>query len=144
MFRTFCQIAFLALSPLPLPSPSSTLTVSPLSLSSRRTGGAAALSDHGWATSSFCSYSICDLARAVQAFAWISWVTLTLLLALLLTGGILAHRRDGPGAWTAPFALEGGVGTKRTPTTANGAPATPATTTTAGTANTAPVAMAQV
>ncbi|GAA5854427.1 hypothetical protein JCM8547_001818 [Rhodosporidiobolus lusitaniae] len=80
-------------------------------------GGAAAMADQlPGLNSSYCDTSLCSLGRAVEAFAWISWIALTLLFALLLTGGILAHRRGDSGAWSGPFSLEGDLNTKSAPT----------------------------
>ena len=63
------------------------------------TGGAAALSGYGYIGSCF-GYSACHLARATLAFAWLGWITLTILLGLLVVGGFTSK------AWTSPFTLD--------------------------------------
>ncbi|GAA5941217.1 hypothetical protein JCM3775_006651 [Rhodotorula graminis] len=74
-------------------------------------GGAAGMADRiPGLSSSFCSGSLCSLGRAVEAFAWISWVTLTVLLVGLVTFGALAHKRHGPNVWKAPFSADLGGG----------------------------------
>lgn len=68
-------------------------------------GGAASLSDSfGVLTSYYCNlFSYCSLARATQAFAWLSWITLTALLAVVLFGAIQGHRQAGKAAWRQPY-----------------------------------------
>ncbi|GAA5833638.1 hypothetical protein JCM9279_001583 [Rhodotorula babjevae] len=74
-------------------------------------GGAAGMADRiPGLSSSFCSGTLCSLGRAVEAFAWISWVALTFLLAGLVTFGALAHKRHGANVWKAPFSADVGGG----------------------------------
>ncbi|GAA6028179.1 hypothetical protein JCM8097_006900 [Rhodosporidiobolus ruineniae] len=104
-------------------------------------GGAAAMADQLPGLSSrWCTGTLCSLGRAVEAFAWICWVALTLLFALLLAAGILAHRNGGSGAWTGPFALGEGVAAPRT----TGATTAPAATTTTAAPAQRPVEMTAV
>ncbi|GAA5895391.1 hypothetical protein JCM8208_005996 [Rhodotorula glutinis] len=108
-------------------------------------GGAAGMADRiPGLSSSFCSGSLCSLGRAVEAFAWISWVALTFLLAGLVTFGALGHKHHGSNVWKAPFSADvggsGAPGPATTGTTEKGiSNTTTATTAAAPTAN-APVA----
>ncbi|GAA6001427.1 hypothetical protein JCM10207_006661 [Rhodosporidiobolus poonsookiae] len=100
-------------------------------------GGAAAMADQLPGLSSrFCTGTLCGLGRAVEAFAWISWVVLTLLLAGLLTFGIIGSVRGVSGTWTGPFSAEVGAGAPKA-----GATGAHTTTTAPGAA---PVEMARV
>ncbi|BGP55548.1 hypothetical protein JCM8202_001652 [Rhodotorula sphaerocarpa] len=63
-------------------------------------GGAAALSNryNGWV---WCFGSTCNLARSVEAWAWISWITLTFLLIFIGIQGCMGpetskHDRNAP------------------------------------------------
>ncbi|GAA5996732.1 uncharacterized protein JCM10292_003168 [Rhodotorula paludigena] len=68
-------------------------------------GGAAALSDR-LPGLQYCSGSLCSLGRAVQAFAWLSWILLTFLFALLVVVGILQTMRSSSGVWMEPWSAE--------------------------------------
>ncbi|GAA5828884.1 hypothetical protein JCM11251_005907 [Rhodosporidiobolus azoricus] len=105
-------------------------------------GGAAAMADQlPGLSSSYCRGTLCSLGRAVEAFAWISWVCLTLLFIGLLTFGIIGHTRGNGGVWMEPLTTQVGAGkSARTPTTAAAAPGT----TTAAPAPSRPVEMAAV
>ena len=62
-------------------------------------GGAAALSSKytswGW-----CFGSTCSLARSVEAWGWISWVTLTFLLIFIGIAGCIGPDKDDTTATT--------------------------------------------
>jgi len=95
-------------------------------------------------SSSFCSGTLCSLGRAVEAFAWISWVALTFLLAGLVTFGALAHKRHGSTVWKAPFSADvggsGAPGPATTSATEKGISNTTATTPAAASTANAPIA----
>ncbi|GAA5874557.1 hypothetical protein JCM16303_002904 [Sporobolomyces ruberrimus] len=65
-------------------------------------GSAAAMSDQFQGVNG-CDLSLCDLSRAVQAFAWISWIALTLLLAIVVVTVILSARRSQESFWMKPL-----------------------------------------
>ncbi|GAA6059995.1 hypothetical protein JCM10212_001153 [Sporobolomyces blumeae] len=65
-------------------------------------GGAAAMSDQlGGLT--WCDGSICSLGRSVQAFAWICWISLTLLIAYVVASALVAQRKGQERVWTSPL-----------------------------------------
>ncbi|KAK4054519.1 hypothetical protein OIV83_001013 [Microbotryomycetes sp. JL201] len=67
-------------------------------------GGAAAMADSlpGLRSTSYCSTGTCHVGRALQAFSWLAWITLTFQLALLVTVLVLNSRSD-KSAWRQPF-----------------------------------------
>ncbi|GAA5895982.1 hypothetical protein JCM6882_005579 [Rhodosporidiobolus microsporus] len=90
-------------------------------------GGAAAMADQlPGLSSSYCTGTLCSLGRAVEAFAWISWVCLTFLFIGLLTFGILGHTRGNGAVWTGPFTTDVGAGSAKAGTTTAAAPGTTA------------------
>lgn len=64
-----------------------------------RSGGAAALSNrypnYGW-----CFGSICSLARSVQAWSWISWISTSFLLVFIGLAGCIGPDEDRERAGT--------------------------------------------
>ncbi|KAI5480801.1 hypothetical protein MNV49_007211 [Pseudohyphozyma bogoriensis] len=52
-------------------------------------------------------YSVCDIASALEAFAWLSWITLTFQLVVLLFTGVREHTRGRPSVWTEPWSISG-------------------------------------
>ncbi|KAK4056715.1 hypothetical protein OIO90_002267 [Microbotryomycetes sp. JL221] len=89
-------------------------------------GGAAAMADAlPGLRGSFCDSSVCHTGRALQAFSWLAWITLTLQLALAITVLVLNSRAD-KSAWRQPLSQSDGTMTKpRAPDDA-GASAQPA------------------
>lgn len=81
------------------------------------TGGAAAMSDQLFGLS-WCTGSLCSLGRAVQAFAWIAWISLTLLLALVITLAVLSKKKGDESIWTRPLHISNEGGQLNTSTSA--------------------------
>ncbi|BGP24829.1 proteophosphoglycan ppg4 [Rhodotorula toruloides] len=70
-------------------------------------GGAAALSSGGWGWGWWrWTSTISGTGKATQAFAWLTWVDLTFLLAFLITFAIFGHRNNGSQTWTQPVAYD--------------------------------------
>jgi len=55
---------------------------------------------------SYCNGSLCSLGRAVQAFAWISGIALTLLLSLAILVAVISSRtKTNESIWTKPLEI---------------------------------------
>lgn len=52
---------------------------------------------------SYCNGSLCSLGRAVQAFAWISWIAITLLLSLVIILAVISLKNTNEFIWTKPL-----------------------------------------
>ncbi|GAA6008181.1 hypothetical protein JCM11491_001917 [Sporobolomyces phaffii] len=90
-------------------------------------GGAAAMSDQMRGLGG-CTASLCSLARAVQAFAWIAWISLSLLLALVVTLAVVSARaKSTDSVWTRPLDVDRSLarddGSKSTSRPSPGGPA---------------------
>ncbi|SCV71937.1 BQ2448_4631 [Microbotryum intermedium] len=56
-----------------------------------------------------CYFNLCHLFRATQAFGWLTWITLTLLLANLIVAGIRSGTKSQNHlkTWKAPYSVHG-------------------------------------
>ncbi|KAM0791309.1 hypothetical protein ACM66B_005781 [Microbotryomycetes sp. NB124-2] len=85
-------------------------------------GGAGGMADRlPGLTSSFCDSTLCGLGRATMAFAWISWICITILLGLALFV-LITGSRNNTAAWREPLVFGGsehasskGVGSHNAP-----------------------------
>ncbi|ORY89289.1 hypothetical protein BCR35DRAFT_300408 [Leucosporidium creatinivorum] len=77
-------------------------------------GGAAAISNDvlPFVGSRFCDASFCHLGQATAAFAWLSWITLTALLGLVLFD-LIYFSIKSKAAWKEPFAAHAAAGTTK-------------------------------
>ncbi|GAA5899309.1 hypothetical protein JCM5296_007527 [Sporobolomyces johnsonii] len=97
-------------------------------------GGAAAMAHQlgGFLDDRYCRFTFCGVGRALEAFSWLTWVTLTFLLVLALTFGITGTLNKHAGVWTASFKTGVAGGGKKSTAAATGTTAPEA----AGTAST--------
>ncbi|KAK4056716.1 hypothetical protein OIO90_002268 [Microbotryomycetes sp. JL221] len=85
-------------------------------------GGAGGMADRLPLNSSFCDSSLCSLGRATEAFAWITWICITLLLAMALYG-LISGSRTNSTAWRDPLVFSGSGETSSKGISSNSAPA---------------------
>ncbi|KAK4054520.1 hypothetical protein OIV83_001014 [Microbotryomycetes sp. JL201] len=86
-------------------------------------GGAGGMADRlPGLTSRFCDSNLCGLGRATMAFAWISWICLTVLLGLALYV-LISNSRNNTAAWREPLIFGNATTTSSKGVSSNSAPA---------------------